>query len=42
MADREPDIRLGQYTERAKDYVSRGVFETIDEVVAEALDALDR
>jgi hypothetical protein len=31
VADREPDIRLGQFTERAEDYVGRGVFESIDE-----------
>ena len=42
MAERDPEIRLGRYTERAETYVSRGVFESIDEVVSEALDALDR
>ena len=42
MADRDPDISLGQFTERAEEYVARGVFKSIDEVVASALDALDR
>ena len=41
MADRDPDIQLGQFTKRAEDYVARGVFESVDEVVAAALDALD-
>ena len=42
MAERDPNIYLGQFTERAEDYVARGVFESIDEVIASALDALDR
>ncbi len=42
MAERDPGIRLGHYTGRAEDYVARGDFESIDHVLGEALDALDR
>ncbi len=42
MAERDPGIRLGHYTARAEGYVARGAFESIDDVLAEALDALDR
>ncbi len=42
MADRDPDIQLGHLTERAQEYVSRGLFDSLDEVVAAALDALDK
>ncbi len=41
MADSDPGMRLGHYTERAEDYVARGVFDTTAEVFAAALDALD-
>ncbi|MES2339744.1 MAG: type II toxin-antitoxin system ParD family antitoxin [Pseudomonadota bacterium] len=42
MADRDPDIRLGQFTERAEEYVGKDVFESIDDVLMAAFDALDR
>lgn len=42
MADRDPAICLGSFTERAERYVGQDVFESVDDVVAAAFDALDR
>lgn len=41
MAERDPEIRLGRYTERAEFYVSRGAYESVADVVESALDLLD-
>ena len=41
MAESDPDIRLGRYTERAETYVTRGAYESIEDVIASALDLLD-
>ncbi|URW76058.1 type II toxin-antitoxin system ParD family antitoxin [Sphingomonas donggukensis] len=42
MADRDPEINLGEYTERAARFVAGGAFESIDHVVEAALNALER
>ena len=42
MADREPEIQLGQFTGRVGHYVDNDVFHTVDDVLVAALDALDR
>ena len=42
MADRDPEIKLGDFTERAEAFVGRGFFESIEDVVEAALDALDQ
>lgn len=41
MAERDPEIRLGRYAERAETYVSRGAYESVADVVESALDLLD-
>lgn len=41
MADRDPALHLGYLTQRAQEYVSSGQFDTIEQVLAAALDALD-
>ena len=42
MADRDPNISLGQFTERAERHLDGDAFESVDEVLAAAFDALDR
>ncbi|MHA6722207.1 antitoxin PaaA2 family protein [Sphingomonas sp. RS2018] len=42
MAERDPDIRLGAYSERAEHFVASGNFDSIDDVVDAAFDALER
>jgi antitoxin ParD1/3/4 len=42
MAERDPDIRLGQFATRAERYVGTDIFDSVDDVLTAAFDALDR